>query len=116
MKEIRLKGRSLFLTLFLLGFVAGVLYITLFGRAAVHETTLMSSYFFTKYQQVEFASDELFLYTLKARISVFTILWLTGLTVLGMAAVCVFLFRIGAALGITVTTAAVKMGPAGILL
>ena len=37
MKEIRLKGRSLFLTLFLLGFVAGVLYITLFGRAAVHE-------------------------------------------------------------------------------
>lgn len=116
MRGIHLKGRSLFLTLFLLGFAAGVLYITLFGRAAVHETTLMSAYFFSKYQQVEFASDELFLYTLKSRLSVFTILWLTGLTVLGMAAAYVTVFWIGAALGITVTTAAIKMGPAGILL
>ena len=115
MKGYSLSGRSLFLTLFLSGFAAGVLYITLFGKAAAHETTLMSAYFFSKYQQVEFASEELFWYTLKARMSVFTILWLTGLTVLGTAAVCVFLFWIGAALGITVTTAAVKMGPAGIL-
>ena len=98
MKGYSLSGRSLFLTLFLSGFAAGVLYITLFGKAAAHETTLMSAYFFSKYQQVEFASEELFWYTLKARMSVFTILWLTGLTVLGTAAVCVFLFWIGAAL------------------
>lgn len=116
MKGIRLNGRSLFLTLFLSGFTAGVLYLTLFGRTAVHETTLMSGYFFSKYQQVEFASDELFLYVLKARLSVFTILWLAGLTVLGPAAVCAFVFWAGAALGITVTAAAVKMGPPGILL
>ena len=83
MKGYSLSGRSLFLTLFLSGFAAGVLYITLFGKAAAHETTLMSAYFFSKYQQVEFASEELFWYTLKARMSVFTILWLTGLTVLG---------------------------------
>ena len=116
MKRIRLGSRNLFLTLFLAGFAAGVLYIAMFGRTAVHETTLMSAYFFSKYQQVEFASEELFVYTLKSRMSVFTILWLAGLTVLGTAAVCVFLFWIGAALGITVTTAAVKMGPVGILL
>ena len=116
MKGIRLKGRNLFLTLFLTGFAVGVLYISLFGRTTIHETTLMSAYFFTKYQQVEFASDELFLYTLKSRMSVFTVLWLTGLTVLGNAAVCGFLLWIGAALGITVTTAAIKMGPAGIFL
>ena len=116
MKGIRLRGRSFFLTLFLLGFVLGVLYIALFGRTAVHETTLMSAYFFSKYQQVEFASEELFLYTFKSRISVFAVLWLTGLTVLGTAAACLFLFGIGAAFGMTVTTAAIKMGAAGILL
>lgn len=116
MRGIRQKDRNLFLTLFLLGFVAGVLYIALFGKAAVHETTLMSVYFFTKYQQVEFASEELFLYTLKSRMSVFTILWLAGLTVLGSAVVCLFLFLAGGALGVTITAAAVKLGPVGILI
>lgn len=116
MRKIRLNGRNLFLTLFLSGFTAGVVYITIFGRAAAHETTLMSAYFFSKYQQVEFASEELFLYTLKSRMSVFTVLWFAGLTVLGTAAVCACLFGIGAALGITVTVAAIKMGAPGILL
>ena len=36
MKRIRLGSRNLFLTLFLAGFAAGVLYIAMFGRAAVH--------------------------------------------------------------------------------
>ena len=59
MKGLQIKSRSPFLTLFLSGFAAGVLYIVLFGRAAVHETTLMSTYFFSRYQQIEFASEEL---------------------------------------------------------
>lgn len=116
MKGFHLKSRNLFLTLFLSGFAAGVLYITLFGRTAVHETTLMSSYFFSKYQQVEFASEELFFYTWKSRMSSFTMLWLLGFTVFGTAAVFAYVFWIGAALGITITTAAMKMGFTGVLL
>ncbi len=78
--------RGKFLPVFLTGFAAGVLYMALFGRSIVHETTLLSRYFFSKYQQVEFASGELFLYILKSRMSAFTLLWLTGFTFFGTAA------------------------------
>lgn len=116
MRKIHFRSRNLFLTLFLSGFAAGVLYIALFGRSVVHETTLMSSYFFSKYQQIEFAADELFVYTLRARLLTFTVLWLTGLTVLGTVSVYLYILWIGAALGITATAAAMKLGIMGILL
>lgn len=115
MKKIRIRSKNLFLTLFLAGFVLGVFYISVFGKTAVHSVSLMSSYFFSKYQQIEFLSEELFLYTLKSRLSTFTLLWLTGLTVLGSAASHLYLFWVGASLGITAATAAMKLGFQGIL-
>ena len=48
MKGLHIRDRNLFLGLFLSGFVVGVFYITIFGKAAVHSTTLMSTYFFSK--------------------------------------------------------------------
>lgn len=115
-KGIRFKERDFFLTLFLSGFVIGVFYITVFGKEAVHNTSLLSPYFFSKYERLEFAPEELFLYTLKSRLSTFLILWLTGLTVFGALAAYGYLLWIGAALGITMTTAAMKMGLMGIVL
>lgn len=115
-KGIRIRERDFFLTLFLAGFVLGVFYITVFGKEAVHNTSLLSPYFFSKYERLEFAPEELFLYTLKARLSVFFILWLTGLTVFGALAAWGYVVWIGSALGITMTTAAMKMGFPGVVL
>ena len=115
-KGIRFKGKDFFLTLFLSGFVIGVFYITVFGKEVVHDTSLLSPYFFSKYERLEFAPEELFLYTLKARLSTFLILWLTGLTMFGALAAYGYVIWIGAALGITMTTAAMKMGFQGIVL
>lgn len=108
--------RGKFLPVFLTGFAAGVLYMALFGRSIVHETTLLSRYFFSKYQQVEFASGELFLYILKSHMSAFTLLWLTGFTFFGTAASLLALAWVGISLGITMTTAAMKMGFSGMLI
>ena len=108
--------RGKFLPVFLTGFAAGVLYMALFGRPVVHETTLLSRYFFSKYQQVEFASGELFLYILKSRMSAFTLLWLTGFTFFGTAASLLALAWVGISLGITMTTAAMKLGFSGMLI
>lgn len=108
--------RGKFLPVFLTGFAVGVLYMALFGRSVVHETTLLSRYFFSKYQQVEFASGELFLYILKSRMSAFTLLWLTGFTFFGTAASLLALAWVGISLGITMTTAAMKLGFSGMLI
>ena len=108
--------RGKFLPVFLTGFAAGVLYMALFGRSVIHETTLLSRYFFSKYQQVEFASGELFLYILKSRMSAFTLLWLTGFTFFGTVASLLALAWVGISLGITMTTAAMKMGFSGMLI
>ena len=107
--------RKTFLPVFLTGFAAGILYMVLFGRGAAHETALLGRYFFSRYQQAELASGELLRYTLKSRVSQFTLLWLTGFTFFGTAAVFLSLAWMGAALGITLTTAAMKLGFAGIL-
>jgi uncharacterized membrane protein SpoIIM required for sporulation len=106
--------KNIFLALFLSGFLIGVAYIAVFGREAVQSTSLMSRYFFSKYEYMEPIQEEIFLYVLKRRLSAFTVLWLTGLTILGTAAACCYLFWLGAALGITLTTAAMKMGLQGI--
>ncbi len=111
-----IQGKHVFLPVFLAGFVFGVFYIAVFGKTAVHSTSLLSPYFFSKYPQIEFVREELFLHTFKSRLSTFTVLWLTGLTVLGTAAAYLYLCWLGAALGITFTTAAMKMGLQGILL
>ena len=87
-----------------------------FGRSVIHETTLLSRYFFSKYQQMEFASGELFLYILKSRMSAFTLLWLTGFTFFGTAASFLALAWVGISLGITMTTAAMKLGFSGMLI
>ena len=108
--------RGKFLPVFLTGFAAGVLYMALFGRSVIHETTLLSRYFFSKYQQVEFASGELFLYILKSRMSAFTLLWLTGFTFFGTVASLLALAWVGISLGITMTTAAMKLGFSGMLI
>ena len=108
--------RGKFLPVFLTGFAAGVLYMALFGRSVIHETTLLSRYFFSKYQQIEFASGELFLYILKSRMSAFTLLWLTGFTFFGTAASFLALAWVGISLGITMTTAAMKLGFSGMLI
>lgn len=108
--------RKTFLPVFLTGFAAGILYMVFFGRAAAHETTLMSRYFFSRYQQVELASGELLWYILKSRVSFFTLLWLTGFTFFGTTAAFLSLAWMGAALGITLTTAAMKLGFMGILI
>ena len=108
--------RGKFLPVFLTGFAAGVLYMALFGRSVIHETTLLSRYFFSKYQPVEFASGELFLYILKSRMSAFTLLWLTGFTFFGTATSLLALAWVGISLGITMTTAAMKMGFSGMLI
>jgi len=79
--------RKTFLPVFLTGFAAGILYMVLFGRAAAHETALLGRYFFSGYQQAELASGELLWYTLKSRVSQLTLLWLTGFTFFGTAAV-----------------------------
>lgn len=115
-KGVRVKERDLFLTLFLSGFVMGVFYITVFGKEVVHNTSLLSPYFFSKYERLEFAPEELFLYTFKSRLSGFLILWITGLTVFGNLAAYGYLLWIGTALGITMTAAAMKMGLMGIVL
>ena len=115
-KGIRIKDRDFFLTLFLSGFVLGVFYIAVFGKEVVHNTSLLSPYFFSKYERLEFAPEELFLYALKARLSTFLLLWLAGLTVFGSIAAYGYTLWIGAALGITMTTAAMKMGFPGIVL
>lgn len=115
-KGSRFKEKDFFLALFLSGFALGVFYISVFGKEAVHNTSLLSTYFFYKYERLEFAPEELFLYILKARLSTFFVLWLTGLTVLGTLAAYGYLLWIGAALGITMTTAAMKMGFMGIVL
>ncbi len=115
-KGSRFKEKDFFLTLFLSGFVLGVLYITMFGKEAVHNTSLLSAYFFSKYERLEFDPEELFLYIFKSRLSTFFVLWLTGLTVLGTLTSYGYLFWIGASLGITMTTATMKMGFMGIVL
>lgn len=116
MKKWYGRGEQLFGALFLTGFVAGVLYLVAFGRTAADRTSLMSAYFFSKYQQVEFASEELFFYTLRSRMTLFTLVWLAGVTGFGGIAVPLCLLWLGAALGITASAAAMQMGFGGILL
>ena len=113
-KERAAKKKKLLL-FFLTGFVLGVLYIILLGRSE-SSNMLMSSYFFSKYQYMEYSPVDLLGYILKSRFSVLLFLWLMGLTVIGTMTVLLFSLWAGFSLGMILTMAVVKLGMAGILL
>ncbi|MCI8995152.1 MAG: hypothetical protein HFI31_01110 [Lachnospiraceae bacterium] len=113
-KERELKKKKL-TAFFLTGFVLGVLYMILLGHVE-NSNMLMSSYFFSKYQYMEYAPIHLFGYILKSRISLLVFLFLMGLTVVGTMTVLLFGLWAGFSFGLILTMAVMKLGIAGILL
>ncbi len=113
-KEREAKKRKL-LSFFLAGFVLGVFYIILLGHSE-NSNMLMSSYFFSKYQYMEYSSLDLLGYILKSRLSILIFLWLMGLTVIGSMTVLLFSLWVGFSFGLILTMAVLKLGMAGILL
>lgn len=113
-KEREQKKKKL-TAFFMTGFVLGVLYMILLGNAE-NSNMLMSSYFFSKYQYMEFAPMQLFGYILKSRLSLLIFLWLMGLTVVGSMTVLLFGLWAGFSFGLILTMAVIKLGIAGILL
>ncbi len=111
-REAKKKKLTVF---FMTGFVLGVFYIILLGRADNHNM-LMSSYFFAKYQYMEYSSLDLLVYILKSRLTLITFLWLMGLTVIGTMTVLMFSLWAGFSMGLILTMAVVKLGMAGMLL
>lgn len=113
-REREARKRKL-LSFFLTGFILGVFYIVLLGRSE-NSNMLMSSYFFSKYQYMEYSSLDLLGYILKSRLLMLVFLWLMGLTVIGSMTVLLFSLWAGFSFGLIVTMAVVKLGMAGILL
>ncbi len=111
----RTAKKKKLLAFFLTGFVLGVIYIAAL-RNIENSNMLMNSYFFSKYQYMEYDARDLFKYIFKNRFGVVLLLWLTGMTVLGNPAVFLFGFWFGFSMGLIWTMAVLKLGMAGILL
>lgn len=114
MKE-RSEQKKKLLIIFVTGFVLGVFYIVLLRRSE-NSNMLMSNYFFSKYQYMDYSETELFWYVLKNRFSGLLFLWFMGITVFGSMAVLFYCLWIGFALGLILSMAVVRLGMAGMLL
>lgn len=111
----RAEKKKKLLAFFLTGFALGVFYIMILGKTE-NSNMLMSSYFFSKYQYMEYEAWELMKYILKSRVSVLVFLWLMGMTVLGSMTALLFSWWVGFSMGLILTMAVVRLGIAGILL
>ncbi|MBQ8185000.1 MAG: stage II sporulation protein M [Lachnospiraceae bacterium] len=111
----RAEKKKKLLTFFLVGFGLGVFYIIFLGHSE-NSNMLMSSYFFSKYQYMEYSPLDLLGYILKLRIPTLAFLWLMGLTVAGSIMVLGFSLWTGFSLGLIWTMAVTKLGMAGLLL
>lgn len=114
--QFQITHIKLFLVIFMIGFVVGILFTNLFGKTYISGTGILSEYFLNKYKYVEINSARLFLETIKMRSETLILIWLLGSTILGLAAICGYLCWLGFTTGIFLTVAVMKFGIKGIFI
>lgn len=113
---LRVAHKKLFLILFMAGFAAGILFANAFAKSYSSGVGLLGEYFLLNFKYSDINYKELFGYVFVKRMKAFSLLWLLGMTAIGVIAMCAAILWIGFSAGILLTAAVIKYGFTGIII
>lgn len=108
--------KKLFLILLMSGFAAGILFANAFAKSYSSGVGLLGEYFLLNFKYSDINYKELFGYVFIKRIKAFSLLWLLGMTAIGVIAMCAAILWVGFSAGIFLTAAVIKYGVTGIII
>lgn len=103
-------------SLFLIGFVLGILLSNLWLNNAMDSGGVMSQWFLTQFSYTEIQCSQLFWYVLEKRMKTFCLLVILGFTSLGSVVIFGFILWIGICIGAFFSICIIQMGIGGIIL
>lgn len=108
--------KKLFAVIFMAGFLIGIIYANMIGKKYMDSSGILSDYFLSRYKYFDIVNNNLFWYLLKQRIFPSVVLWITGITIMGIPAVWVYLTWYGFSGGMLISMAVMKFGFKGLIL
>ncbi len=100
--------------LFVAGALLGTLAVNMLADQEAARAGILSEYFLRQYKYLEFETGSLFLYILERRIKWLLLLWVLGMTVLGSAAVFLYVLWAGFSAGTLLGVAVLRLGLPGL--
>lgn len=113
-KILHTKGQML--SLFMIMFLLGILYVNIFAKHSVTELQVFSEYFLTQYTGMDVDAREYLLYLTRIRLLPFILVLVLTFTKVRKISAAVTVFWTGFSGGILLSLAAMNMGIKGILL
>lgn len=110
------ENKKQLLVLFMLGFLAGILYANIVSKQYVTVTGIFNEYFLNQYVQTEVVVEEYIWYIMQVRLLPFAIICILGCTRLKKPAVLLCLLWTGFSTGMLAVASVMHLGMKGIML
>ncbi|PXV95997.1 stage II sporulation protein M [Lachnotalea glycerini] len=113
--KTKIVHKKLFLILFMVSFLSGIVFTNVFGRAYILGVGLMGEYFLLNFQHTQINFSRLFIYVFKERIKLFLLIGILGITNIGIPVISLLFMWLGFSSGVLLSVAILKFGLKGIL-
>ena len=107
---------KLFATIFMIGFMIGIIVANAAGEKYLSQSGMLSDYFISKYKYIDFSSAGLFWFILKKRLKWIVLLWGFGLTIIGVPMVWGYTGWLGFSAGMILSVAVIRFGFLGTII
>lgn len=114
--KINIIHKKLFLIIFMVSFLVGILFTNLFGKAYILGVGVVGEYFLLHFRYTQINYNSLFAFVFQRRIKLFLLVVILGITNLrNLVVFCLFIW-LGFSSGVLLSVAIIKFGIKGILI
>ena len=115
-KMLNVDKNVTFLLLFIFGVVVGSIFVNFLSKGQLNELSILNHYFMDKYVNINLNKIDLLKYIFYKRIKTLIIIWIIGLTFLGLPTIIIIIIFLGISFGFMISIGTITYGFKGILL
>lgn len=100
----------------MVGFLIGILFTNIFGKAYILGVGLLGEYFLLHFKYTQINYNRLLMYVFQERIKLFLVICILGITNIGILVIGAFFLWLGFSSGVLLSVAILKFGVKGIVI
>lgn len=100
----------------MVGFLIGILFTNIFGKAYILGVGLLGEYFLLHFKYTQINYNRLLMYVFQERIKLFLVICILGVTNIGIFVIGAFILWLGFSSGVLLSVAILKFGMKGIMI
>lgn len=114
--KFKIIHKKFFIVLFMIGFLVGILFTNIFGKAYILGVGLLGEYFLLHFKYTQINYNRLLMYVFQERIQLFLVVCILGITNIGIPVIGAFFVWLGFSSGVLLSVGILKFGLKGIMI